>query len=255
MYGYSEVKERRIRVFRDTLERIEENEELQKKGKCTVYTRIEPLRGSFERHDTLIRVVNDDCLNVARSLLVKGDRVGVLNMASFRRPGGGVQSGAGAQEENLCRRSNLYSYISEAEGAYPMKAGSFSSDVCVFKDGEPDYRLCRPYFVDIISAAAIARPELVGGRLNEKDERFTRNAMRNIFRMAAIGGDERLVLSAFGCGAFHNPPEQIAELFGSVLEEGEFRGRFKEVVFAIIDDHNAAAGGNYKPFAMYFGRK
>lgn len=255
MYGYSEVRERRIRVFKDTLERIEEDKELQKRGKCIVYDRIAPLKGEFTHYETVVRVVNDDCLNVAHTLLAKEDRVGVLNMASFRRPGGGVETGAGAQEENLCRRSNLYSYISEAEGAYPMKAGSFSSDVCVFKDGEPDYRLCKPYFVDVISAAARANPEVVNGRLAEREERFTRNVIRNIFRMAYMGGDMRLVLSALGCGAFHNPPAHIAELFGSVLMEAEFHGRFKEVVFAIIDDHNARGEGNYRPFAMYFGRK
>ena len=248
-------REYRIEVFKDTLERIKENKEYQKRGECIVYRETKPLSLDFKRYNTLISVVNDDCLSVARTLLKKGDRVGVLNMASPRRPGGGVATGSGAQEENLCRRSNLYTYIANAKGAYPMKSGSFSSNVCVFKDGESEYRVCAPYFVDVISVAAYANPTLIKGRLANKEREYTIAQIRNIFRLSYLGGDERLVLSAFGCGAFHNPPSEIASLFGLVLDEEEFKGRFKEIVFAIIDDFNARGEGNYKPFAMYFDKK
>jgi hypothetical protein len=38
--------------------------------------------------------------------------------------------------------------------------------------------------------------------------------------------------SAFGCGAFCNPPDHMAELFRDVLEE--YRGCFKHICFAIF---------------------
>jgi len=41
------------------------------------------------------------------------------------------------------------------------------------------------------------------------------------------------VLSAFGCGAYANPPSSIAECFRAVLSEDPFVGRFNHVVFAI----------------------
>jgi uncharacterized protein (TIGR02452 family) len=43
-----------------------------------------------------------------------------------------------------------------------------------------------------------------------------------------------LVLGAWGCGAFENDPVRTAKDFRSALE-GDFRGAFSEIVFAIAD--------------------
>jgi hypothetical protein len=55
-----------------------------------------------------------------------------------------------------------------------------------------------------------------------------------------------------------NPPKQIARLFKEVLQDEEnFKDRFKMIVFAIIDDHNAHKAhnpdGNIAPFGQVFG--
>jgi uncharacterized protein (TIGR02452 family) len=64
------------------------------------------------------------------------------------------------------------------------------------------------------------------------------------------------VLSAFGCGAFANPPNHIARLFKEVFLEDEFLGVFKYIVFAIYEDHNSSKAhnpyGNVLPFLEVF---
>ena len=69
----------------------------------------------------------------------------------------------------------------------------------------------------------------------------------------------RSVLSAFGCGAFQNPPHHVARLFKEVFFEDEFRNRFRLVVFAIMDDHNSwrehNPEGNLLPFLREFEEK
>lgn len=64
------------------------------------------------------------------------------------------------------------------------------------------------------------------------------------------------MLSAFGCGAFGNPPADVAKVFAAVLAEPEFASAFQRVVFAILDDQNAGRAhnphGNYRPFAEQF---
>jgi hypothetical protein len=69
---------------------------------------------SFEKKqvETVIRVVEGDCLDVA--LLLKNKfqlNPIVLNMADEKIPGGGYKYGAGAQEEGLHRRTNLYQHL------------------------------------------------------------------------------------------------------------------------------------------------
>ena len=69
-------------------------------------------------------------------------------------------------------------------------------------------------------------------------------------------GHDSLVLGALGCGAFRNPPHHIAKLFHEVIQEVEFANKYKRLVFAILDDHNAHREhnkeGNFLPFAREF---
>ena len=58
--------------------------------------------------------------------------------------------------------------------------------------------------------------------------------IRKVLAVAEAHGHEHLVLGAWGCGAFGNDPEEIADLFKLVLA-GEFRDAFEHVVFAITD--------------------
>ena len=53
-------------------------------------------------HNTEITVENRDCLYVVCGLIDDGYNPAVLNMASFKRPGGGVKNGSSAQEDIFC---------------------------------------------------------------------------------------------------------------------------------------------------------
>ena len=79
----------------------------------------------------------------------------------------------------------------------------------------------------------------------------TLHLIRTILRIAYNNGQRRLVLGAFGCGAFANPPGHMAQLFKQVFEEPEFQGVFREICFAIIEDHNSQ-GKNYNAFQAVF---
>ena len=59
-----------------------------------------------------------------------------------------------------------------------------------------------------------------------------------------------LVLGAWGCGAFGNDGRLIARLFHEAID-GEFRGVFQEIVFAITDwsDDKKFIGPFQKAFA------
>ena len=101
------------------------------------------------------------------------------------------------------------------------------------------------------------RPDLTtGGMIANHHVEPIKNKIRTIFRIGLVHGHDSLVLGALGCGAFRNPPRHVARLFHEVMDEPEFKNKYRRVVFAILDDHNAHQRhnpeGNFKPFAEEF---
>lgn len=221
-----------------------------------------------------VDAVNADCIAVAREFVDDGYNPILLNMANRRTPGGGVLNGARAQEETLFRRSNLcaslYRYdeyhasligVGPADdGCYPMDrntGGIYSGRVMFFRAGanEEDALLENPFECAVVSVAAINRPDLdADGRLTDWAIAATKQKIRTMFRIGLIHRHDAIVLGAWGCGAFRNPPEHMAELFDDVLHEPEFANKYRCVRFAIIEDHNSRHS-NYAPFDKRFNGK
>ncbi|HOH59573.1 MAG TPA: TIGR02452 family protein [Candidatus Cloacimonadota bacterium] len=229
-------------------------------------------------YDTVCYAIESDCLETCRLLQLAGFKPAVLNMANRHNPGGGVVGGSGAQEENIFRRStafrSLYRFASyasqyglelDARFSYPIpreSGGIYSSGVTVFRSSENCgyYLLDVPFMIDLITVPAIANPQTVtrDGKLWIADHLVepTKEKLRAILRIGKVHAHDALVLSAFGCGAFANPPHHVARLFREVLNEEEFEKAFRLIVFAVIDDHNAHREhnpqGNLLPFQEVF---
>ena len=227
------------------------------------------------RYDTIIKVVDNDCLYEAKKLIDEGLNPAVLNMASFIIPGGGVITGSNAQEENIFRRTNIYKslYMFHEIGRefdvktskkilYPMSlnCGILTPKVLCFRDSEDkDYRLMeKPFNVDVITVAAYKNPTInKNGSIIAKHKRIILSKIKQILNIAILNGNDSIVLSAFGCGAYKTPPEEMAKLFADVLSSEEYSGAFKTIRFAIINlpstngKHNK--NGNFIPFKNIFG--
>lgn len=65
--------------------------------------------------------------------------------------------------------------------------------------------------------------------------------------MAMDNHIDSVVLGAFGCGAFANPPEHIARIYSDVLK-GNFKGVFSRVSFAVLPE----GGRNHAAFTEVF---
>jgi hypothetical protein len=61
-----------------------------------------------------------------------------------------------------------------------------------------------------------------------------RRRIAKVLAVALLHGHHTLVLGAWGCGAFGNDSEEVAELFHEALT-GSYSGAFARVVFAITD--------------------
>lgn len=207
---------------------------------------------------TQVMVEHNDCLRVAERLVKEGYNPLLLNFASAGHPGGGVESGARAQEETICRRSTLtrsifsfypytaskYHYGLHSGEQYPITSpfsAIYSPDVTVFREGIDCRLMENPYNVAVVTCAALNLNGMYSikltheGRMPKAAIDITLNKIRTIFRIGLKYGHDSLLLGAFGCGAFKNPPEDMAKLFHTVMEEPEFKDKFRLITFAIID--------------------
>ena len=216
---------------------------------------IPPLTKAFE---TKYEVWQIDCLEAAYKIQSETEGItAVLNLANRQNPGGGVYTGSGAQEESCFLRSNYYTALypfaeyanqydlPKAKDQYPLDrnfGGVWSKGVTIFRGRELEgYPLLdEPWKTNFIAVAAINRPQTIEEngeiRLHPDMVQGTINKIRTIMNIAVDNNVTNLVLGAMGCGAFHNPPKHIAELFLQVLNEPNYKGRFQRVVFAIINE-------------------
>lgn len=243
-------------------------------------------------YDTKFDCQNIDCVDSALELIKEELNPAILNLASNVHPCGGYSSGAGAQEESLCQMStlsvSLYQFISPSKKifkdggykedrsyVYPIElnfGGIYTPNVTFFRNNIDKYYSLRDecFKCSIVSVTSLSFNaydyyESKGmhyfegeGILNKQGQEVEKNKIRTIYRIALDNNHDSLVLGAFGCGAYHLDPKQIAELFKETLEEAEFKNRFKKIVFAIYEGKGSTRrvvgrNGKFKPFYDIFG--
>ena len=257
--SYLDRKKHLVSVFNDTMQRIGNSRELQDAVSQSIAS--QQYIGDADKIDLpappyteKARVVVSRLRSFEAAARCPGQKVAVLNFASSTSPGGGVETGASAQEECLCRVSTLYPCLKTRtawEKFYaPHRAAHnplhnddiiYTKDVMVLKDD--DYNvLSSPFRVDVITCAAPNLRESPSNRYNRNDgeavhvgpekllELHVKRA-RKILSAAAANGAEVLILGAFGCGAFRNDPAVVAAAYQQALPQ--FLNHFKTIEFAV----------------------
>ncbi len=193
-----------------------------------------------------------------------GKRLGVLNFASARNPGGGFETGAQAQEESLARSSALIEslrHCSEFYESHRKQTSLLYSDRVIYSPECPVFRaddgrlLNEPYFVDFLTCAApnagaVRREQPADA---QRVEAVFRERVGKVLGVALKHGCQSLVLGAWGCGVFGNDPAMVARLFQSYLGAGgAFERRFERVLFAVFDTSKDRS--SYGAFERTFSR-
>lgn len=266
------TRDEMIEVFRDTMDFYDTDENLKQSIrdsiKGTVFygaTDYPPLpERKFKK--TNVTVVKRRTLEAAMMAQKKHLelRIAVHNFASASNPGGGVLRGSRAQEESLCRCSTLYPVLNSTanwKNFYSVNRGRknpLHDDACIYtpeitvckSDTDKPARLPRDKW-DLVDVITIAAPNLRGLKIFD-DELFAlhETRLRHMFTVAAHHGADIFVTGAFGCGAFQNNPEVVAQAYKKILPE--FDGLFKEIIFAIYCRPQETI--NYDAFKRILGK-
>lgn len=199
-------------------------------------------------NDTEINVVNMKSFEAARKY-ADNYTTCVLNFANPVSPGGGVLNGATAQEEDLCRASNLY-FSLNSMNALPyyyhnekiMEQTNYIFDdsliytksVTVLRDDTTGLFLEDSYMVDVITCAAPMC--CYNNKVSDSDlHHIMKPRILRILQAADHFDAEVLILGAFGCGAFACNPNVVADCFKEAIKG---KHAFNKIIFAIWDPND-----------------
>lgn len=274
-------REDNIEVFEDTTAFVNDNDELMKAIVATrnsqkLYLEADNIPEPVKRYGRQAKVVVSGKRTLEAASAYKGKKTCILNFASATNPGGGVVHGSSAQEEALCRCSTLYFVLNTdvlmRKFYQPhRKAGDplynddllYSPEVYAIKSdtSHPEHLPEDQWYkVDVITCAAPNLRERPSNRMNPDGGKqaakiseadlsvLLKKRIRRIFAAAAAGGNEVLILGAFGCGAFRNPPKIVAKAFRKALED--YRDCFETVEFAVF--YTQYETENFKAFQAEF---
>jgi uncharacterized protein (TIGR02452 family) len=277
-------REDNIRVFNDTVDFINESEKLRTAIAQTVNSQKLILAGdklseSVSKREKQAQIIVSGKRTLEAASAYKNQKVCILNFASATNPGGGVTHGSSAQEESLCRCSTLYfSLITEElmkrfykphrRARNPLYNDDliYSPDVYVIKsDTSIPERLPENdwYKVNAITCAAPNLRERPSNSMNPNAgdtparisaddlEELLMKRIRRIFAVAAGEDNDALILGAFGCGAFRNPPKVVAKAFHKVTDE--YRNCFDTIEYAVF--HIVRETENFTAFKDEFRKE
>lgn len=280
------VREELIKIFENTVWMCENNRRLVDKIKSSMAcNRVISEENADDILENLIygnetekeaKIIVSKKRSFEAASAYKGKHISVLNFASATNPGGGVTKGASAQEECLCRISTLYKCISASEiteafhkkHRYALKTGEMdflynddciqTCDVTIFKSDSKNPVLLpeKEWFdVNVISCAA---PNL--RCMSQHNKHWKKNVtdqelldiykkrINRVLDIASCAKSDVIILGAFGCGAFANPPELVAKAMHVAIDEHKYD--FATIELAIYCSPRDTL--NYEVFAREF---
>lgn len=280
------AREELIKIFENTVWMCENNRRLVDKIKSSMACNSviseenadDILENLIYRNETEkeVKIIVSMKRSFEAASAYRGKHISVLNFASATNPGGGVTKGASAQEECLCRISTLYKCISASEiteafhkkHRYALKTGKMNSfynddciqtcDVTVFKSdtAKPVLLSKEDWFdVDVISCAASNLRHM-----SQHDKNWKKNVtdkklfdiykkrINRVLDIASCAKSDVIILGAFGCGAFANPPELVAKAMHAAIDEHKYD--FETIELAIYCSSRDTL--NYEVFAKEF---
>lgn len=246
---YKDLRKKRVEIFEETKrlcqtdKRLAESIVIDSRQNQKVIREGMQIPVPADRYSVPANVVVSQKRSLAAAKQYADQRVCVLNFASATNAGGGVTKGSNAQEEAICRCSTLYLCISECsvvkqfydKHREDLKLGKinalynddciYTPKVIVFRD-DTDMPMLLPkelwYKVDIISCAAPNLRDKPDNAMNPGSGskgisikpvellELHKKRMSRILDIAKSNGAEVVILGAFGCGAFQNPPDVVA---------------------------------------------
>lgn len=197
---------------------------------------VNELQTVFKPGELSMKVLKTDTVDAL--FKYSGDKLAVLNFASYKNAGGGFLNGSRAQEECLCHKSFLYNVLKEFEISY-YEPNRKDLNRALYRDKalySPDIRFEHDGKMKRCDVITCASPNFSAAERfvnREQNNKVMRQRIRFLLNIAKREGVDTLILGSWGCGVFQQDPEFVAKCF---VEECKniFTDTNIHVVFAVI---------------------
>lgn len=171
-----------------------------------------------------------------------GDKLCVLNFASYKHPGGAFLRGALTQEESLCHSTGLFHCLRTQHAWYALHKnntnGGLYSDDFIYSQDVPLVYGSKVFLIDILTMAA---PNQRKAKISCKEVFNAR--IKLAYTIPAKFGVNILILGAWGCGVFGNDTLHVTQRWKECSDNTSL---YRKVVHPITSD------GKYKIFSNVF---
>ena len=183
-------------------------------------------------------------------------RLGVLNFASYKNPGGMFLKGSSAQEESLCHASTLYNILRRFDDSYYAynrrnvnrslyeDRAIYSPDVLFFNNYNGSIKYC-----DVITCAAPNKGAAMKyhGVSGGENIQALMSRIDFVFNIAEKKGIDTFIIGAYGCGVFKQDAYDVAMIMKQAMNmyplnyiiaipKGINYDKFMEVFFGDTDE-------------------
>ncbi|PJD97549.1 MAG: TIGR02452 family protein [Parachlamydia sp.] len=221
---------------------------------------------------TQISITEEDTFSAIKRMAKTCDpaKLAWVNMASAHHPGGSYQNGGRGQEETTVTNSDAIVVLSQAakictntgqaiyqKNLHIPPGGNYFHQTTIFTISKKpitcnsivqpfaDFRMSTDPETEFIDYQSENKLNVVSRRYIER----IKLDMKGVLRTAKKQGQEVLILGATGCGKLQHHTMAEAKAWSAVLNDPEFAGHFKEVIFTMPKDHNP---DDYDSFTKIF---
>ena len=189
-----------------------------------------------------ITLVETDSVSAAAERVSAGEKICILNFASYKHPGGAFLEGSSAQEEALCHESILYPVLQafkdtyyewnnrHKNGALYTNRALYTPDVLFIHKGEQ-------FKADVVTCAApnVNTAVRYGHATREQNNEVFADRIKFLNDVIADNCPDVVIVGAWGCGVFGQDASFTAE---TMLRQMRPVGR---MVYAVPKGYNHRA--------------
>lgn len=217
-----------------------------------------------EKKNRIVKVLNENPLNIAQILFEKGVIPLVINSGSQNDPTKIIESGPIGAEWDLFRRSNICNAITY-DTMYPLTDNRtlYYPKITVFRSETFD-KIQKSFEISVLTINPISRPGIIqtqdAGKIvetyeSQREATKMQNKINRMFEIALLRGHNCIIVNDFGCQSeLENPIQEVIKMFNDAIEKYPVRYVFFAIHEPLLERLKRKSKHDYKNYILFHSK-